>query len=273
MQSGWVELKGPITAADLRRLRGLGHLDRLSVTDQALLTAEIARGFSALKSARWLWLWCDVTRTAMRHVVSIPGIQVLDVLSIRHPGHLAEFSSATTLETFRCNTGLTEADLLEIGSCHSLRALGVQSSTLTSRALDALLEIPGLESLDLEGTKFDDAMAARISTSKSLRSLDVGATLVTRRGLEHICRMKQLRALDLWATSIVEADLELLAGLPELEYLSLGGVDGDTTLNAKTLLPRLQAIPSLQRIWLDGVPLSADEKATLQKRYTYARIT
>jgi len=273
MQDGWVELKGPIKAKDLRSLGRLGELKRLSVTKQRLLTAEVARGFSAIKSARQLWLWCNVTRTAMRYVIAIPGLEVLDVLDVKPPGRLTGFSSATTLEAFRCNVGLSEADLLEIASCRSLRELGIQSSTLTPQALDALLEVPELQSLDLEGTSFDDAMAARINTSKSLRSLDVGATLLTRSGLEHICRMTQLRSLDLWATKITEADIDLLAKMPHLEYLSVGGVEGDTTFDARTLLPRLQAICSLQRVWLDGVQLSEDEKAILEKRYTSVRIT
>jgi hypothetical protein len=272
MHDGWVELKGPITAKDLRGLGELGKLEKLCVTKQRLITAEIARGFATIKAARQLWLWCNVTRTAMQYVIAIPGLRVLDVLDIKPPGRLTGFSSATSLEAFHCNMGLSEADLLEVASCQSLRELGIQSATLTPRVLEALLKIPGLQSLDLEGTKFDDKMAARIMTSKSLRSLDIGATLLTRSGVEHLCQMKHLLSLDLWATKITESDVDLLATMPNLEYLSLGGVEGDTTFDAKTLLPRLQAIPSLRRIWLDGVQLSEAQKDVLEGLYT-TRIT
>jgi hypothetical protein len=70
--------------------------------------------------------------------------------------------------------------------------------------------------------------------------------------------MKRLTSLDLWATKIHEADLDLLANLPNLNYLSIGGVGGDRTFNTTTLLPRLQAVRSLERIWLDGVHVSED---------------
>jgi hypothetical protein len=272
MQEGWIELKGPITAKDLRSLRSLGDLERLSVTKLRLLTAEVAQGLAGIKSVRQFWLWCNVTRTAMRHVLAIPMLQVLDVLDITRPGRLAGFSSATALEVFRCNVGLSEADLLAIAEGPSLREIGIQSSALTPRALEALLKMPALESLDLEGTSFDDSMAVQVSASRSLRSLDVGGTPLTRIGLQHICRMKHLKSLDLWATKITEGDLDLLATMPQLEYVSLGGVEGDTTFDAKRLLPKLRAIPSLRRIWLDGVRLDEHQRVILEKQYA-TRIT
>ena len=116
-------------------------------------------------------------------------------------------------------------------------------------------------------------MAKQISESKQLTSLDVGATRLTRLGLTHLCKMYQLRALDLWNINIEEPDIDLLAALPELEYLSLGGVEGSNLFNAETLLPRLAVIPKLQRIWLDGVALNHEQKAALETKYEKVRIT
>jgi hypothetical protein len=273
LDDGWVALKGVATPADIRRLQGTSHINKLSVTESPRLTARIAEAFSSLESVAWLWLWCDVTRTAMRHVVSISGLRVLDVLNITKPGRLEGFSSAITLEAFRGNHFLTEPDLFEVITCKSLREVGAQGAALSVRVLDALLRLPALERLDLEGTSFDDSMAEHISASKVLSSLDVGATRITRAGLSHLCKMGQLRSLDLWATGIEESDLDLLAHLPNLEYLSVGDVEGQSGFNAESLLRRLEAIPSLKRVWLDGVPLSEAQKATLESRYSYVRIT
>jgi Leucine-rich repeat (LRR) protein len=209
----------------------------------------------------------------MRSVIGIRGLRILDVLSITSPGRLEGFASATSLETFRGNHYLTEEDLLEVTTCKSLREIGIQNAALSSRALEALLALPRLETLDVEATVFDDAMAKRISTSKHLRSLDVGATKLSRRGLMYICRMRQLRSLDLWATRIEEEDVELLSQLPNLEYVSIGDAEGNTKFNAKTLLPRLAAIRSLQRVWLDGVIVSPGQKAKLESRFSTVRVT
>lgn len=237
------------------------------------LTAKAAQGLASLQSVDQLWLWCDVTRTAMRHVITLPGLRILDVLNIVKPGRLEAFKAASHLEIFRGNLSLTEEDLLQICTCKSLRELGVQGVGLSSRAIDAILALPKLEALDLEGSEFDDAMAEQISASTLLTSLDVGATRITRSGLDHLCRMRQLRSLDLWATFIQERDLDLLADLPNLEYVSVGEYADGASFNPETLLPRLNAIASLKRVWLDGVKLDPSCKASLEARYESVRIT
>ena len=269
----WVKLTGAIKPKDIRGLRNLGHIPKLSITESPLLTVKTASAFSALKSVSHLWLWCDVTRTAMRHILAIPGLREIDVLAIVNPGKLGLFSSAESLEVFRGNHYLTEADLLAVTSCRSLREIGAQYSSLTPRVVEALLDLPELRTLDLEGTAFDDKMAASISNSNRLVSLDIGNTRLTRKGLSHLCTMKQLRSLDIWAANITESDLDLLAQLPTLTYLSLGNMEGLSTFNAESLLPRLKAISSLQLVWLDGIALNPKQQAELESRYAKVIIT
>jgi hypothetical protein len=269
----WVELKGAVTADDIRALADRGHMEKISLTHAPLLTAEVAQGFESLPSVSWLWLWCDVTRAAMRSVVATRGLKILDVLSLASPGKLEGFALANSLEEFRGNHALKEQDLLEVATCQSLREIGAQGASLSMRVIQALLGLPKLESLDLEATAFDDAMAQEISSSQSLVSLDLGATRLTAKGLKHICRMRQLRSLDLWATRIDEEDLELLQLMPNLEYISVGGMEGGVRLDAKRLIIRLAAIPSLQRVWLDGVIVSPQEKTALESRFSKVRLT
>lgn len=214
-----------------------------------------------------------MTRTALRHVLAIPELRELDVLHLVSPGRLDLFSSAESLEVFRGNHYLNEEDLLAVASCRSLREIGAQSSLLTLRVVEALVELPELRRLDLEGTTFDDEMAACISGSKRLLSLDVGATRITRTGLKHLCTMKQLLSLDLWATRLTEFDLDLLAQLPNLEYLSVGNVEGISLFDSELLLSKLSAIPSLRRVWLDGIAVSTEQQAELESKYAEVRIT
>ncbi len=266
-----ITLEGPFGARDLRSLRSQGRIEYLELTKQPLITARVAKELSALVSVRLLYLWCTITRTAMRHVISIPDLEILDILEIRYPGALENFVEATELKTFRCNHYMSEDDLLEVSRLPNLAELGAQNATLSTRALGAILSLPKLRKLDLECTDLDDKMATALASSSTIEALEVGATRVTAKGLRSICTMSQLRSLDIWALDIQEEDLDLLNDLPDLEYLSIGGHDEQTTLTSKGVLPRLAALPSLKRVWLDGITLSSSERAALEKRYEYVR--
>ncbi len=270
-EDGWLSIEGPFDSKDIRCLKNQTHIEKLSLTKQSLITAKIANGFNSLNSVRWLWLWCSVTRTAMRNVIVIPDLEVIDILEIRYPGKLTNFQQAANIRTFRCNHYMSEADLIEIANLPELQELGAQNSAITPRPLETLLCIPTLEHIDLEATEFNDSMAATMAGSTSIKHLEVGASKITSKGLGMISKMEQLQSLDIWAVHICEKDLELLFNLPKLEYLSIGGVDDQTSLTSKGVLPRLQEIPSLKKVWLDGISLNPSEKSELEERYEYFR--
>ena len=202
----------------------------------------------------------------MRHIVQLPGLTVLDVLSIQGPGKLGGFSSARNLREFRANHYLTEQDLLQVAKCESLQEIGAQNSALTHRSLAALLSLPHLRSLDIEATAFNDRMAKQLSYSKTISSLDIGATKLSGTGLRHIASMEGLQSLDLWATSIAGKDLVLLRELPQLEYISLGNYDGGVSLDPEQVVPLLMDLPSLKRVWIDGMSLTLDQIALLESK-------
>jgi hypothetical protein len=264
--------EGKVSAADFRQLASNGPIDKLSLFRMPTLTTRVAQELTSLQSVNHLFLWCDVTRTAMRHVIAVPGLKILNVLGLSRPGRLENFAVATRLETFRCYY-LTEEDLLQTAKCNSLQELCAVGALLSPKAVDAIIALPNLERLDLEDSELTDTMAGQLSTSKLITSLDVGSTKITREGLRHICKMKQLRSLDIWALPIQESDLDLLAELPNLEYLSVGELQDGRAFRAETLIPRLNAIASLKQIWLDGVKVSATQKASLEARYESVRIT
>ena len=209
----------------------------------------------------------------MRHVLQIPGLEILDVLAVKAPGALSGFERAASLHTLRANHYLNEQDLLAIAECAPLRELGIQGAKLTRAALRKLLELPQLESLDLEGTPFTDTMARLVSKSTSIQSLDLGATRLTRTGLESLVSMSQLRSIDLWATRLSAKDLELLLELPHLEYLSIGGYSGSTSLDPERVVSLILALPSLKHAWLDGIDVTPAQVARLKERPLKVRAT
>jgi len=266
-----ISIDGVYSEVDLRKLEKYPQINKLSLTGRKEVTIKVAKGLSGLKSVKELFLWSSVNRTAMRHVISIPGLEELNILEIQNPGKLKGFVEATDLKIFRCNHYMTEADLFEISKLPQVIEIGVQNSEITKKALVSLLKLPNLISLDLEATRFDDKAAAMMATSKVIKDLSICATKITKRGLKSICQMSQLESLDIWSTDICESDLKLLLRLENLEYLSLGGYQGQTSLTLKGIMPYLEQMPSLRRLWLDGVVLTEAEKKVMQSRYEYFR--
>lgn len=270
---GWYAIEGMPTADVINSLRQVGHIDKLSLTKAPLITVKVAKLLRSLPSVEWLWLWCDVTRAAVSQVVRLPGLVSLDLLNVRKPGRLSGFERATSLRTLRANLSLEEDDLIAIAKAPRLQELGAQGSDLTPKALDALLSLPELGALDLEGTALNDEMARLIAQSATIHSLDLGATKLTVQGLKFLTSMKQLRSLDLWATSLREPDLELLRAFPHLEYVSVGGYAGADSLDAAYLVSLFASLPSLQRVWLDGVTIDQAQVSELERRLASVRVT
>lgn len=266
-----LSLKGPFKAKDIRAFQFYKFIDELSLTDQKVVTVEIAKGFSSIQSVRNLRLWCSITRTAMRYIINIPDLEQLYILDFRHPGFLENFSSISSLKDFYCNYSLSEKDLLEISKSLSIQKLSAQGALLTPFALDSLLQMPVLNYLDIEGTEFSDNMANTLSLSSGIKKLRICNNPISAKGLKSICNMPQLKSLDIWATDIIEKDLALLENLPHLESLSIGNLNEQSILSFKGVLPYLQNIPSLKKIWLDGILVTESEKKKLEQHYESVR--
>lgn len=263
-------LNGPFSVDDLGKLAEQGPYHALSLRGHPLLTLKFTQALAKLK-VQWLHLWCDVTRAALRPIFSMEGLEILDVFYLRSPGRLQGIMAARHLKQFRANW-LNAEDLLEISQSNSLNTLGAQNATLSIPAIAALSNMPSLKELDLEESDLTDDMAALLATSQSLQTLDVGSTALTGKGLKQICQMKQLRRLDIWNLNICAQDLEWLANLPHLTYLSLGSPDGQQTLDASSVLPRLAELPALKELWLDGIELTEAQIKDLQNRYSKLRL-
>ena len=273
--NGWVDINGPITIEKLKRLKKYEHIERLSSKQNTLLTAKIAQDFKLLRSVSQIWLWCDVTRAAIRYVVGINNLKFLDVLCIKGVGKIDNFADASTLERFLCAHAhyLTYEDISAISSCKSLKSFCLNTCRLETKTIHKFLELPNLETLELEDSNFDDKMAESIAESRSIKNLEIGNTRLTKKGLFYICRMKQLEALDIWATKVKENDLDILVELPNLKYLSVGPSYEGNDFTPKMLIEKLGAIKSLKRIWIDGVKFNKSEKAILEDKYEQVRIT
>ena len=272
-KNDWVELKGNFRISDIDALEMRGPIEKVAVTETRPLSVGAARAFARLQGVKWLWLWSDVPRSAIEPLLTVRGLKTLDILALRDPGKLSGFELAESLTVYRCNHYMTAGDVQAEAKSKSIHELGAQNAQVSASVIERLLEMPYLESLDLEGTRFNDDMARQLSQSKRLRAIDLGATKLTGKGLKYLSQMHQLRELDLWATAITQRNLDLLRSLPNLEYLSVGGYSHEKGYDAQRLLKQLASFPSLKRIWLDGVRVNEAQKAELERRYSYVRLT
>ncbi len=176
------------------------------------------------------------------------------------------FERAADLEMFRIDLSLTGADLLEVLQVPRLTELGAQHAQVTPAVAEAFAAAPALWHLDLECAELDDAAVEILSRSETIEMLEIGHTAVTAASLRDVARMQQLRGLDIWMTDIAPADLAMLEAVPEFEYLSVGGGQGQTRLLAADVIPQLEAMPALKRVWLDRIALTEAETARLRAR-------
>lgn len=260
-------IEEPLSEANTQVFKEKSHFDEIYIREKNLITTDIAKKYFRINSVSSLSLWCGVTRAAMRHIISLPNLTELLVFELKKSGRISGFREARHLTYFNCVFGLTEIDLLEVAKCQNLERLSAQQSTVTSKALDAILAMPFLREVDFEDSNFNDEHAKIIARSNGIETLDLGGTRITKTGLKHICSMTQLRALDIWSNDIQADDLDLLSELTNLEYLSVGGIDDQTRFTAQNTIPKLDKIPSLKRIWLDGIKLTPEERTYLNERY------
>ncbi len=266
-----IVIKGPYSEKDLKAYSQKSLIKSLTCLDQKLVTAQVAKGFSSLQAVHELWIWSSVTRTAMREIIRIPELQVLDLLEIIHPGRLMYFSEAIDLKEFRCNHYMSEADLIEISKIPNLVELGAQGAEISQKSLEALLAMNKLKSLDLEGSEFDDKLAFIMAQSTQINRLEIGASKITSNGFELISNMSQLESLDIWATELRDIDMKCLTKLENLKYLSIGGIAGQQHITYDGIIEILKDMPKLKRLWLDGVELSDQQAGELHEKYEYFR--
>lgn len=243
------------------------HYDEVYIRWNKLFAKADARKLKVIRSVYSVQIWCDITRAAVNSIVQLPNIRALHLLGISQAGRLDGFRTAGTLEEFSCQWGVSSSDLLQIAQLPIVRKLTAHRARITEESLAALLGNPSLTELDFEESKFFDDFARMVSQSKAITALELGATDITAVGLQAISTMSQLRRLDIWSTDIVEHDLKILSQLPNLEYLSIGGHEGQTTFTAAGTLATLYEIPSLKTVWLDGLHVTKQDFGKLNERF------
>ena len=268
-----VEGEGPLTDRHTAEFLANEHFDEIYIRRQKLFSVADAKKIEVIRSVFNISIWCDITRAAVRYLISRPNLTELVLFGLKPSGRLSGFENARNMKYFSCLYGLNGSDLLEVAKLPSLQKLGAQRAHITEDSILALLEKPLLTDVDFEDSNFDDNFAGLVARSTTITSLELGCNRITKIGLEKLCSMTQLKKLDIWSVNIVESDIDMLAQLPNLDYLSLGGHDEQTIFTVEGTLARLYKLPSLKKIWLDGFRLTRDQRNTLNERYEEVTVT
>ena len=107
--------------------------------------------------------------------------------------------------------------------------IGVDLSytTVTDAAMEYLMDLTDLQSLNLYHTKVTGAGLTHLKGLTKLQSLDLGETKVTDAGLEHLKGLTELRSLNFqsvnfaYYSEVGDSGLEQLKGLTQLQTLNL----------------------------------------------------
>jgi hypothetical protein len=118
-------------------------------------------------------------------------------------------------------TAIADRELEHLQGMRGLRYLDLSGTGVTDAGLVHLLGCTNLESLHLWDTAVSDDGLAVVGKMTSLRHLGLGGTRVTDAGLAHLRGLTRLRSLQLWGTGVAGPGFGALAGLPELERVTL----------------------------------------------------
>ena len=244
----------------------------LTVSSDTFFHRKLADELAQWPSIKEVLLWGTVSKAALQRLLSLAEIHEIYVMELHKHGNLYDIDPLSSLQIFR-GCWISARDLRALAQLQNLETLSAQNSVVNQQTIEMIVNSSSLTNLDLEASNLDDDMAKELAKSSRIVQLDVGATRLGPSGLQEICKMTQLRELDIWALDLDERDLDCLEGLPNLEYLSVGGYDGQKRLTSKNVLPRLAKLPSLRRVWLDGIRVTESEANELRARYENAQMT
>ena len=236
-----VDLSGTwATDADLRKLGALGSLERLDLSETRISDAglEALAGLPAVVDLR-LRFAEFVTSYGVAHLREWPALERLDLRG----------------------TKVTSSVFEHLARIRTLRSLDLSSTEVDDAGFEELVALPKLEELSCGANRLSGAALAALKMLPSLRRLDLGGIQRVDSGL--------------WGLALSERNLERIAGLSQLESLSLRGatlsdrgVDRpghELALRSEVRgLPQLGALTKLRRLDLGQLPLRTDDLAWLK---------
>ncbi len=266
----------PAGVAYLKELKSLKKVDFAQIWSGpagAYYGDEVVRQFAALPNLESIKGIGYITAEGMK---TLAGFRNLKCLSIAlkddnqgyyGPTGLSDLSGLSCLEelSFSGGKSLYDQDLADLESLDRLKKLRVNSRHFTDRSLASISKLEHLESLNfsaLGGAGVSKKGLKQLSGLTNLHTLDIQVYPAVTNPADGVnldlSALTKLNTLTLSGLSLQDADLASLAGLHNLEWLTL---EGDFTEEG---LWHLRNLPTVKNLVIRGITcIDGDRLANL----------
>jgi Leucine-rich repeat (LRR) protein len=188
-----------ITDKGLQHLQGLTELTDLDLTN-SLVTDQGLAHLAAMKNLSSLRLHgASITDDGVERLIQFSHLATLHLSQTQvTDAGLERLAALKELQTLYIHPHVTDAGLVYLAKCESLRVLGISDNRITDAGLVHVGKLTGLTNLFLDNTPITDAGLAHLSDLKELLFLGLQGTKVTKAGVsqawEQHPRLQQLFA-------------------------------------------------------------------------------
>lgn len=235
-----------LAPAHVRSLRPLRSLQSVSITGSHPLTAEIADELVALPSLRQLEMQLCLVPVSFFESLQRGRLEDLVLQACANIG-APEFAAIGKVRSLRS----LAVEMAGMGSC-SIDGRRYELLELDDAAFEAFRSLSNLVALDLDESRFDDALMAKLPVN--LRYLRLGDHQMTKQTIADLKRLQNLEELRFHhATKFAEV-IDLLGALP-LQRVWLRGWLNDDVVRALSQHPTLEDVTVRVRQSTDLSPL------------------
>ncbi|HSQ57534.1 MAG TPA: hypothetical protein VLM40_17565 [Gemmata sp.] len=225
-----------VTWQGLECVYGLRNLNNL-VLDPGKVTDDLLASLAGADRLHILWQCNSGRRSRPVNAEEVKGLS-LDGTPVTDKGlkHLVSLNNLTSLSL---GSGVTDAGLEVLEKFPKLTSLSFSNTRMTAKGLRHIAGLRNLTTLWLPMNQVNDEALAILAESKQLYLL-LGALSSDRR--RRPASEDDVRELSLIDPSITDASLKHLAGLRNLESLSLGSGVTDAGLEVLSRFPKLTSV-------------------------------
>lgn len=214
-----------------------------------------------------------ITDIGFEHLKNLPAVHTLNLYYAEQIGDGAMASLKNWKHLRELNvrgTKVTDVGIGHLGGVSSLESLDAGYALVTDAGFEPLANLPRLKSLRIGGNKMTDVGLSALRLFPALTALDISgaqrtdsglwSVALTDQGLENIAGLTNLQHLSVKGAKITDTGFQKLAPLTKVKSLDIG----DTQLSARGLailktFSRLESLDAsgAARVTDDIVPLLA----------------
>lgn len=209
-----LDLSGaPVADAGVKSLAALKDLVELNLSQTNVTGPGLADLATLPKLAVLRLTGAPITDAGAAGLAPLVRLQELDLDNI-----LAEAKSGAPPAR---PLAITDAALVEVGKCKSLRRLSLARTAITGAGLAHLAELPDLAALGVQGSDILDDHFLAVAGLKSLRSLDASYTALTGRNFRLLRDHEELQSMNLEGSWVDDNGVPGLSAVRRLHVLNL----------------------------------------------------